>query len=167
MNTMRMNEKAIDASLDAALQAARHGDAEQGRKLHDMFDSMLSGRELPEGQLWLTDHARMMLADMHRQLSHCEGGDEHLRDTVLEAVNLKPLKGHWRDNCAFVHDLQVALGVANELCRQRDAGSEPDIGLAARAIAQRGEFDLQADRISEVYEEIASAVGGFREISGC
>ncbi len=165
MNTMRMNEKSIDVALDAFLHGARDGDAEQGRKLHEMFDSILSGRELPEGRLWLTDHARMMLAGMHRQLSHCEGSGEQLRESVLDAVNLKPAKGHWRDNCAFVRDLQVALGVANELCGQRDAGEEPDVGRAARAVANRGEFGLPANRICEVYDEISAAVGGFKEIS--
>jgi hypothetical protein len=167
MNDKRMSEATIDAALDACVEAARAGDADQGRRLHGMLDHMLTGHESSAGRWWLTDHARMLLAGMHRRLSHAEGGGEHLREVVLDAVQLKPHKGHWQDNCSFVRDLRVAISVANELCQQRGAGREPDVAAAACAVAGRGEFDLPSDRIREVYDEIAESVGGFREMSAC
>ena len=167
MNDKRMSETAINATLDACVQAARAGDADQGRRLHQMLDCMLTGRDTPEGRLWLTDHGRMLLAEMHRQLSHAEGSGEHLREVVLDAVQLKPRIGHWQDNCSFVRDLRVAISVANELCEQRSAGKEPDIARAANAVAGRGEFDLAPERIREVYDEITASVGGFKEMSLC
>lgn len=167
MNDKRMSETAINASLDACVKAARAGDADQGRRLHHLLDGMLSGRETPEGRMWLTDHGRMLLAEMHRHLAHAEGGGEHLRELVLDAVQLRPRKGHWQDNCSFVRDLRVAISVANELCEQRGAGKEPDVGRAASTVAGRGEFELDPDSIRKVYNEIAESVGGFKEISAC
>jgi hypothetical protein len=167
MNAKRMSETAINASIDACLHAAREGDADEGRHLHELLDHMLSERETPDGKLWLTDHGRMLLAEMHRRLSHAEGGGEHLKESVLDAVQLSPRQGHWQDNCSFVRDLRVAISVANELCEQRGAGREPDLDRAATAVAGRGDFELSSSRIREVYEEIASSVGGFREISAC
>jgi hypothetical protein len=55
--------------------------------------------------------------------------------------------------------------LANELCQQRNAGTEPNIAQAAQAVSDGGEFGLNASRICEAYEEIASMVGGFKEIS--
>jgi hypothetical protein len=167
MTNTRMNEGAINASLDAFLHGAQAGDALQARKLHELLDSMLTEREGDSGQLWLTDHGRMVLADMHRQLSHCAGSGEHLRDTVLEAVQYKPHSGHWNDTCDYLHDLRIALTVANELCAQRGAGKEPDASLAVKLVADSGEFGLDEARISQVYDKIASTVHGFREIPGC
>lgn len=167
MHNKRMSEAAINAALDACVKAAKAGDADQGRRLHQMLDHMLTGRVTPEGCMWLTDHARMLLAEMHRRLSHAEGGGEHLREVVLDVVQLKPHKGHWQDNCSFVRDLRVAISVANELCQQRGAGKKPDLAEAACAVAGRGEFDLPSERIREVYDEIAESVGGFREMSAC
>jgi hypothetical protein len=162
-----MNEGAINATLDAYLHGARDGDVLQARRLHEMLDSMLTEREISDGQLWLTDHARMVLADMHRQLSQCKGDGENLRETVLEAVQYKPHTGHWHDTCDYLHDLRIALSVTNELCAHRAAGKDPDVGRAAKAVAASGEFGLDASRIKAVYEEIASSVSGFKEISGC
>lgn len=167
MNDKRMSEAAIDASLDVCLRAAREGDADQGRRLHELLEHMLSERHTADGRMWLTDHGRMLLADMHRRLSHAEGAGEHLREVVLDAVQLKPRKGRWQDNCSFVRDLRVAISVANELCEQRSAGKEPDVSRAASTVAGRGEFDLAPERIREVYDEITASVGGFREISLC
>ena len=167
MNAKRMSETAINASIDACLRAAREGDADEGRHLHEILDHMLSERETPDGKLWLTDHGRLLLAEMHRRLSHAEGGGEHLKESVLDAVQLSPRQGHWQDNCSFVRDLRVAISVANELCEQKGAGRTPDLELAARTVAGRREFELSPDHIREVYEEISSSVGGFREISAC
>ncbi len=167
MITTRMSEGAINASLDAFLHDAQEGDALHARKLHELLDSMLIEREMAEGKLWLTEHGKMLLADMHRQLSKCTGSGDHLRDIVLEAVQFKPHKGHWEDTCSYLHDLRVAIAVANELCSQRKAGQESDVFGAAKAVADSGEFDMDQDRIIEVYEEIASTVSGFRNIPGC
>ncbi len=166
MTHKRMDESAINASLDAYLHGAQGGDVYQARRLHEMLDFMLTERDSPDGQMWLTEHGKMLLADMHRQLSHCESGD-HLSETVLDAVQLKPRTGHWQDMCGFVRDLRIALTVANELCEQRDAGGQPDLARAAKAVADRGEFGLNSSRISDVYDEVASTVGGFKEISRC
>ena len=68
---------------------------------------------------------------------------------------------------ACLHDLRVAIAVANELCEQRAAGAKPSVSEAAEAVAGRGEFDMEAPRIREVYDEIASTLGGFREIAHC
>lgn len=167
MNDTRMGETAINASLDACLRAAREGDADQGRRLHELLERMLSERQTKEGRMWLTDHGRTLLADMHRRLSHAEGGGEHLREVVLDAVQLKPRSGHWQDNCSFVRDLRVALSVANELCEQRSAGKEADLDVAAGAVADRGEYDLPPERIRQAYDEIAASVSGFKEMSAC
>jgi hypothetical protein len=167
MTHKRMDEATINASLDAYLHGAQAGEAHQARRLHEMLDLMLTEREIPDGQLWLTEHGKMLLADMHRQIGHCEGSGDRLRDTVLDAVYLKPHKGHWRDTCSYLHDLRIATTVANELCKQRDAGSKPNLTQAAKAISDRGEFDLEPSRICEVYDEIAATIDGFREISHC
>ena len=167
MTNRRMAESTINAALDAHLHGAREGDAGEARQLHDMLDQMLTERELPKGRLWLTDHGRMLLAQMHRELSHCESSGDHLRDEVLDAVQFKPHAGHWADSCSFVHDLRVAMTVANELCVQRDKGMTPSVEEAANTVASRGELGLNADQLAETYEEIAATVGGFREISRC
>jgi len=162
-----MDETTINASLDAYFHGAQEGDADQARRLHKMLDSMLTEREIPDGQLWLTDHARMLLANMHRQLSHCDGSGDQLRDTVLDAVQLMPHKGHWQDTCSYLCDLRTAIAVANELCEQRAAGKEPNVTQAVKSVADGGEFGLDPFRIREIYDEIASTIGGFREISSC
>jgi hypothetical protein len=167
MTEIRVDEAAINATLDACLHGARDGDVAQARRLHEMLDMMLTEREAPEGKLWLTDHGRMVLAEMHRQLSRCEGADADMRETVLKAVQLKPSTGPWNDTCSFLRDLRIATTVANELCEQRNAGSKPDLTLAAQTIADRGEFDLEPASICAVYDQIASTVVGFREISHC
>ena len=167
MTRPRMDEATINASLDACLHDAREGDTHQARRLHELLDSMLTEREVQDGQLWLTDHGRMLLANMHRQLSHCEGSGDQLRDSVLDAVQLGPHRGHWQDTCSYLHDLRTAIAVANELCEQRSAGVNPDVDQAVKAVADSGEFDMGPSRIREVYEEIASTIGGFREISHC
>lgn len=167
MTNRRMAEATINASLDAHLHGAREGDANEARQLHDLLDQMLTEREIPEGRLWLTDHGKMLLAQMHRELSHCESSGDHLGNEVLEAVQFRPHTSHWQDSCSFVHDLRVAMSVANELCIQRDAGETIDVSAAAERVAARGEYGLDAIRLAEVYEEIASTVGGFREISRC
>jgi hypothetical protein len=163
----RMDEASINTALDAYLHGAKDGDIKQAQQLHEMLDFMLTEREIPDGQLWLTEHGKMLLADMHRQLSHCEGEGNQLRDTVLEAVQLKPHQGKWKDTCSYVRDLKIAITVANELCEQRGAGRNPDITEAAKAVADSGEFDLDTPSICEVYDEIASTVGGFREFARC
>jgi hypothetical protein len=167
MTHKRMNEAQIDKSLDAFLHGAQEGDARQARKLHELLDQMLTEREIPDGQLWLTDHGRMLLAEMHRELSHCEGGGHQLSTTVLEAVQLRPHRGHWRDSCSFVHDLRIAIAVANDLCEQRNKGEKPDISKAAQAVADIEETGLNPSAVQEIYDEIAATVGGFREISHC
>jgi hypothetical protein len=163
MTHKHMAEATIDASLDAYLHGAKEGSIDQARHLHEMLESMLTEQESPDGQLWLTEHGKMLLADMHRQLSHCEGSGDQLKDDVLEAVQLRPLKPYWRDTCSYVHDLKVAIAVANELCEQRNAGKTPILSQAARVVAESDEFDLNQSQICEVYDEIASTVGGFRE----
>ncbi|MBT8063613.1 MAG: hypothetical protein HKP16_01455 [Xanthomonadales bacterium] len=163
----RMNEAAIDASLDARLDEAREGNLYEARRLHEMLDQMLMEKDTPEGRLWLTEHGKMLLADMHRQLSHCSGGGQELRESVLESVNLKPHRGKWPDTCSFIRDLRVATSVANELCKQRDDGSIPDLVKASEAVALKGEFEIDALHIQEVYDEVSQTIGGFREISRC
>lgn len=167
MTGTRLEEGTINASLDAFLHGARDGDVLQARRLHELLDLMLSEQESAKGQYWLTEHGRMVLADMHRQLSHCKGSGDKLTDTVLEAVQYKPHTGHWHDTCDYLHDLRIALAVANELCAQRGAGKEPDVTLAARTVAASGEFGLDEIRIGDVYDQVASTVSGFRQISGC
>jgi len=167
MTNRRMTEATINASLDAHLHGAQEGDAGEARQLHELLDLMLTEGKMPEGQLWLTEHGKMMLAQMHRELSHCESSGDQLRHEVLGAVQFKPHASHWQDSCSFVHDLRVAMSVANELCIQRESGTTLSVTEAANAVAERGEFGLNADQLAEVYEEIATTVGGFREISGC
>lgn len=159
-----IDEAAINASLDSFLHGAQMGDVEQARQLHEMLEQMLTEREISDGQLWLTDHGRQVLADMHRQLSECDGCGEHLRDVVLDAVRLGPHKGNWHDTSSFFHDLQIATAVANELCIQREAGLDRSIARAANKVSESGEFLLDPARISEIYEEIADTVDGFKEI---
>ncbi len=165
MANKRVDEATINASLDAHLHGSRAGDVEHARHLHEMLDLMLTEREGPDGQLWLTDHGKMLLADMHRQLSKCDGCGDRLKDIVLDAVRLGPHKGHWHDTSSFVRDLQIATAVADELCEERDAGLKLDIRGAAEVVARRKEFGLDSSQICEVYEEIAESVEGFREIS--
>jgi len=167
MTMTRMNEGAINASLDAFLHGAKEGDVRQAQKLHKMLDSMLTERDAGGGRLWLTDHGRMLLAEMHRQLGQVEGSGDRLREHVLEAVQYKPHIGHWDDTCSYLHDLRIAIAVANELCAQRSAGNEPDVSRAAAVVADSGEFALDAPHIISVYEEIASTVSGFNAIAGC
>lgn len=163
----RMDEATINASLDACLHGAEHGDVNQARKLHDLLDRMLTEQEDSNGRLWLTDHARMLLAGMHRELSHCEETGHNLEDHVLNAVRLKPRRGHWEDSVYFVNDLRVAIAVAHELCEQSKDGGEIDIEAAVHAVEKHGDYGLDADRIRHIYDEIADTVGGFKEISHC
>jgi len=167
MNHKQLDEASINARLDAYVHAAQEGDAGQARKLHEMLDSMLTERDTPDGQLWLTDRGRMLLAGMHRQLGCCEGTGQQLADAVLDAVQLKPHQGHWDDTCSFIRDLRLAIAVANEMCEQREAGGQPDLAKAAEVVAKGGEFGSKPQRIREVYEEISSTVSGFREIVHC
>jgi hypothetical protein len=167
MTYTRMEEAALNASLDACLHGAKEGNIDQARRLHELLDLMLMERETEDGRMWLTDHGKMLLAGMHRQLSHCEGSGPRLHESVLDAVQLKPSQGHWHDTCEYLHDLRIAISVANELCEQRAAGGEPSVSAAAEAVAKRGEFDLSSSRVREVYEEVASTLGGFREIAHC
>jgi hypothetical protein len=167
MTHKRMDEAKINASLDAFLHGAEQGDASQARRLHEMLDKMLTERDGPDGRYWLTEHGKMVLAEIHRQLSHCEASGDHLRDEVLEAVQFKPRRHHWKDTCNFVSDLRVAIAVANVLCEQRRGDQTSGVIEAAEAVAKNGEFDLTASEIAEVYEDIAATVGGFREISHC
>jgi hypothetical protein len=162
-----MDESTINASLDVFLHGAEKGDVNQARKLHELLDRMLTGQEEQNGKLWLTDHARMLLAGMHRELSHCEEKGHSLEEHVLDAVRLKPRRGQWKDSCNFVNDLRVAIAVAHELCEQGKAGAEPNLDHAVRAVEQEGHFGMPANRIREVYEEISDTVGGFKEISHC
>lgn len=159
-----MDEATINASLDAFLHGAQSGDVEQARRLHEMLEQMLTERAIPDGQLWLTDHGRQVLADMHRQLSECDGCGERLRDVVLDAVRLGPHKGSWPDTSSFFHDLQIATAVANELCIQRESGLDRSVARAATKVAESGEFLMDPARISDVYEEISLTVDGFKEI---
>lgn len=163
----RMAEAAINASLDAFLHDAQKGDLNRARGLHGMLDKMLTEQESDEGQYWLTDHARMLLAEMHRQLSHCEVTGNTLGEYVLDAVRFRPREGHWRDPDRFVKDLRVALAVAHELCGQNREGRAPDVDAAAVKVADGGEYGHDANRIRDIYEEIADTVGGFREMTGC
>jgi len=165
MTQTRVDEATINASLDAFLHDADKGDADQARRLHGMLDSMLSERETSDGRMWLTNHARMLLAEMHRRLSRCEGSGERLHENVMDAVRLSPRRGHWQDSCEYLKDLRVAISVANELCRQKSEGNTPDIDLAAGVVAESGECDFERTRIREIYDRIASTVGGFREIA--
>jgi len=167
MTGNRMTEATIDASLDAFLHGARDGDFQQARQLHEMLDRMLTETEIPDGQLWLTKHGKELLAQMHRQLSHCEGEGEQLHESVLDAVQLRTRPDYWPDTCSYVHDLKVAITVANELCEQRNAGKKPSVNEAAKAVADRGEFGLGLSEILEVYDHIAATVGGFSEFSRC
>jgi len=165
MTDNRMAEATINASLDAYLHGAKEGDAYQARHLHEMLDLMLTEREIPAGQLWLTEHGKTLLADMHRQLSHCEGGGDHLRKTILDAVQFRPRRGSWQDTYSYLRDLRIAISVADELCEQRCASGKPSVTRAAEVIAERGEFGLDPVRICEIYDEVASTVGGFKEFS--
>lgn len=165
MNTSRMSEGAINASLDAHLHGARQGNAQDAKKLHEMLDAMLSEREIDQGQMWLTEHGKRVLADMHRRLGQCGGKGDELKDIVLEAMQFKPHTGHWDDTCSYLRDLRVALAVANELCIHRDAGNEPNLALAAEEVAESSEFGMEPAQICEVYDEIASTVKGFKAIS--
>jgi len=45
-----------------------------------------------------TAHGKMLLAQMHRELSHCESSGDHLRNEVLNAVQFRPHDGHWQDS---------------------------------------------------------------------
>ena len=167
MTHARMAEAAINASLDAYLHGAQEGDVNQARSLHDLLDKMLTERETDQGRYWLTDHARMLLADMHRQLSHCEETGKALSDHVMDAVRLKPKEGHWQDPANFVADLRIALAVAHELCQQSSSGCVQDLDQATQNVADSGEYDLEAARIMEIYEQIAHTVGGFEEMTRC
>ena len=161
MTRERLAEATIDARLNAYLHGAREGNVEQARHLHEMFDQMLIGKEASDGQLWLTEHGKKLLADMHRQLSHCEGSGDDLQQHVMEAVRLNPHRGQWKVPTGYVEDLRIAIAVANHLCEQRGAGEKPDVARAAQAVADSGEFSLGPQEIGEVYDEIASTVGGF------
>lgn len=163
----RMDEAAIDARLDLYARAAGEGDTEQARHLHELFDFMLTERETEEGRLWLTDHGKMLLAGMHRDLGRCKTSGQGLADSVLQAVRLKPNPHHWDDTCSFMRDLRLAITVANEMCAQREAGDEPDLARAAEAVAEGGEFGSNPAQIREIYDDIASTVSGFREIAHC
>jgi len=90
-----------------------------------------------------------------------------LQESVLDAVQLKPRQGQWHDTCEYLHDLRVAIAVANELCEQRAGGGKPNVDKAARAVSERGEFKLDPSQVREVYDEVASTLGGFREIAHC
>jgi len=167
MSNTRLDEATIDASLDAYLHGAKEGDPSKARQFHTLLDSMLTEQEVPGGRLWLTEHGKMLLADMHRQLGHCEGSGSELRDKVLEAVDFKPHQGHWEDTCSYLGDLRVAIAVVNELCEQRKSGKQPDVMQAVDAVADGGEFGLSRSGIREVYDEIASTISGFKDISHC
>jgi hypothetical protein len=160
-----MDEAALDASLDDYLHGAQQGNHHHAQRLHKMLDAMLTEQEVAEGQLWLTDHARMVLAEMHRQLSHCEGEGHLLSDRVLEAVQLKPRKSAWQDAYTYVKDLRVAISVAAELCEMRSAGQSPDVEAAAQIVAERGDFDLDSEQIQEIYEQVAATTGGFEQFT--
>ncbi len=167
MTHARLDESAINASLDAYLHGARDGDINQARQLHDLLDRALTEQETDDGRLWLTDHARMLLADMHRQLSHCEETGAALTEHVLDAVQLRPRAGQWPDPCNFVADMRVALAVANELCQQNQAGCAQDLDLAVAQVAEAGEYGTDAAKIRRTYDVIADTVGGFREMTRC
>lgn len=164
MSQNPISESKIDASLDAFLHGAKTGDVTQAKRLHEMLEQMLVGRELPEGQMWLTDHGRELLAEMHAQLSKCDDCEERLRDVVLDAVRLGPHKGSWHDTSSFFHDLQVATAIANELCLQREEGLARNVEQAAQTVADEGKFDLSPAQINAIYDEIAETVDGFKEI---
>jgi hypothetical protein len=160
-----MDETRINASLDTLLHHAREGDVSEARKLHEFLDSMLLEREQPEGKLWLTDHGRLLLAEMHRHLANCKGDDRHLGEEVLEAVELKPHPERWPNTCAYLHDLRVATAVANELCEQSKAGRQASVEHAAQTLFERGDYGIEPERICEIYDRISSTIAGFREIS--
>jgi hypothetical protein len=163
MTGKRMAEATINASLDAHLHSAKAGDLEQARHLHKLFDHMLMEKELPDGKLWLTEHGKTLLAEMHRELGHCEGGGEQLRSRALEAVRLHPHGSPGEENYAYVQDLRVAIAVANELCEQRSAGEKPDVARAAQAVARSGQFSLDEPRICAIFDEVSTSVGGFKK----
>lgn len=163
----RMNETAIDARLDECIRGAQGGDCGQARELHEILDAMLTERETPDGRLWLTDHGRQFLAGMHRDLGRCEGAGPRLADSVLAAVRLNPHPAHWDDTCSFIRDLRLAITVANEMCEQREAGGNPDVGRASETVAKGGEFGSNPEHIRHVYDEIAASVAGFRDIAHC
>jgi len=167
MTDAKLAEAALNASLDALLHAAQSGDVNQARNLHDMLEKMLTEKESKEGRYWLTDHARLVLAQMHGQLSHCEETGSALSEHVLDAVRLRPRTDRWQDTCKFVNDLRIALAVTNELCEQNREGCEHDLGLAAGKVADSGEYELDASQIKDIYEEIAATVGGFKEMTDC
>lgn len=167
MTHTRMDEASINTTLDACLHGARKGDVNQARKLHELLDCMLTGKDSEKGQFWLTEHGRLLLARMHRQLSHCDNSGPHLEEDVLDAVWLKPHQGHWDDSCRFVNDMRIAIAVADELCGQRSAGIEPDFDAAVSAVEKTGGYGKSADQIRGIYEAIAATVGGFREMSRC
>jgi hypothetical protein len=161
----RVDESTINASLDAYLHGAQEGDTHQAQHLHELLEMMLKEKELPEGRLWLTEHGKALLAEMHHELSLCEGKGDHLANRVLDAVQLKPHEGKWHDTNSFLRDLRIAIALANELCEQRDTGLAPDVILAANRVAERGEYQMDPFEICDIYEEIAAEVGGFKEIS--
>lgn len=163
MTGKRMAEATINASLDAHLHGAKTGDLEQARHLHKMFDRMLTETELPDGKLWLTEHGKMLLAEMHRELGHCEGAGDQLRSRALEAVRFHPHGSPGEENYTYVQDLRVAIAVANELCEQRSAGEQPDVARAAQAVARSGQFSLDEPRICEIFDEVSTSVGGFKK----
>lgn len=167
MTHKRMEESAINASLDAYLHGAREGDIGQARQLHGMLDRMLTEQDSSDGRLWLTDHGKTLLADMHHKLSLCEGEGEPFKETVIDAVGLSPSHEYEADMCSFVQDLRVAVSVANKMCEQQNAGGKPDIDLAVEAVADSGEFGLEAADVRAVYDRIATHVSGFREITHC
>jgi hypothetical protein len=162
-----MDETAINASLDACLHGAREGDVNHARQLHYRLGKALTEQETDEGRLWLTDHARMLLADVHRQLSHCEETGKALSEHVLVAVSLRPRVGQWPDPCNFVANMRVALAVANELCQQSKAGCTQDLDQAVAKVAEAGEYGTDAAKIRRTYDEIVDAVEGFREMTRC
>ena len=159
----RIDEASLNASLDACLDGARKGDPNQARHLHEILDLMLEERSNADGVLWLTDHAKEVLAGMHQRLSLCEGQGDHLKDDILDAVGFIPHQHPWEDSCGFVQNMRIALAVAHELCR---SGGQ-DVPGAAEIVAARGEYDLAPEAIVNIYDEIASTVGGFKEISRC
>jgi len=88
-------------------------------------------------------------------------------NSSLDAVQFRPRKGNWQDTYSYLRDLRIAITVANELCEQRCTSGKPSVPRAAETIAERGEFGLDPARICEIYDEVASTVGGFREFSNC
>ena len=72
MTHARMAEAAINASLDAHLHGAQHGDVNQARCLHDLLDKMLTEQETDEGRLWLTEHGKMLLELCQQNMAESE-----------------------------------------------------------------------------------------------